>query len=87
MFFKFLNKIRLLYKQNTQGACNRHSKLRRTINIYKKLNGSQKKHVLLISFTSGEQEEFFMLCDVLPEDKELRQFLQKDKLVNILILP
>ena len=76
MFFKFLNKIRLLYKQNSQGTCNRHFET----------NGSQTKQVCLF-FTSGEQEEFFMLCDVLPEDKELRQFLQKDKLVNIFILP
>ncbi|XP_041348670.1 zinc finger protein 277-like [Gigantopelta aegis] len=32
----------------------------------------------------GEREEFFMLCDVLPEDKEFRQFLQKEKLEEIL---
>ncbi|KAK6177340.1 hypothetical protein SNE40_015459 [Patella caerulea] len=30
------------------------------------------------------KEEFYLLCDVLPEDKDLRQFLQKQKLEEVL---
>lgn len=36
---------------------------------------------LCISGVSCEQ--YFLLCDVLPEDRDLRQFLQKQKLVSV----
>lgn len=36
-------------------------------------------------FSTEEQDNYFLLCDVLPEDRVLREELQKQKLVRIVL--
>ena len=38
----------------------------------------------VILTVSGSEDQYYLLCDVLAEDKTLREFLQKKKLVSCL---
>lgn len=54
--------------------------------IFKDINTPEKNSLFFIYFSAlptEEQDNYFLLCDVLPEDRILREELQKQKLVRI----
>ncbi|ESO90445.1 hypothetical protein LOTGIDRAFT_123167, partial [Lottia gigantea] len=65
------------------------SNFRRYIDYWKKRLKEQPitdycSVIYIYSSISDPKEEYYLLCDVLPEDKDLRQFLQKQKLEEVL---
>lgn len=49
-------------------------------------NGKHVFSFIFPDFPTDEQDNYFLLCDVLPEDRILREELQKERLVKIILM-
>ena len=52
-----------------------------TVNVY--AVDILREYCLVVFFNLGPKEQYYLLSDVLPEDKSLRNFLQKKTLVGL----
>lgn len=47
------------------------------------LSCAKAQHIYLLLISTEKQENYFLLCDVLPEDRVLRERLQQRRLVRV----